>query len=256
MLKFQVCGAVHFKELYLCHHVPLYSSLAIQMLSNLLAHLPAGPEVISGSRQPERVRWLDFTANNTRLSAVDYKDTAAFDRYIQTELLDDGSKIGVGGYDEHRVLYARSTHFGTAHEEPRCIHLGIDLWVPAGTPVIAPLPGVLHSFADNDHFGDYGPTLILQHTIEGHTFYTLYGHLSRSSLLNLSIGQPFEAGQPIATVGPWPENGHWPPHLHFQLMESLGEATGDYPGVCTLSDRAAYLANCPDPNLLLRIPKE
>ncbi len=33
----------------------------------------------------------------------------------------------------------------------------------------------------------------------------------------------------------------------------MGGYLGDYPGVASLADREAYLANCPDPNLILRI---
>jgi len=56
------------------------------------------------------------------------------------------------------------------------------LFAPAGTPVFAPLGGVVHAFADNSAPLDYGPVIILRHDVNGVTFYTLYGHLSRASL--------------------------------------------------------------------------
>ena len=225
-------------------------------LSVLLQNYPYFYEPIEGCRQKHRIKWLDFTAANEAWLAVDLTDTQAFDRYLQAYYLDHGKYIGVGGYNEHRSIYARSTHFGTAESEARCIHLGVDLWGPAGTPVRLPLEGRVHSLADNDHFGDYGPTIIIEHEYSGRSFYTLYGHLSRSSLTDLEIGQTLRAGEGFAVVGPWPENGHWPPHLHFQLIEEIGRSQGDYPGVCRVSERAAYLANCPDPDLILRLPVE
>jgi murein DD-endopeptidase MepM/ murein hydrolase activator NlpD len=65
--------------------------------------------------------------------------------------------------------------------EERNIHIGLDLWIKAGTPILAALEGTLHSFNFNAGFGDYGPTIILEHKVENQTF-ILYGHLSLDSL--------------------------------------------------------------------------
>jgi murein DD-endopeptidase MepM/ murein hydrolase activator NlpD len=119
------------------------------------------------------------------------------------------------------------------------------------TPVVAPLNGIIHSFAFNNHFGDYGATIILTHNIEGNTFHSLYGHLSLNSLKNLQEGQLIKQGEVFAEFGMQFENGHWPPHLHLQLIIDTQGMRGDYPGVCKFSERAIYFANCPDPALLL-----
>ena len=63
-----------------------------------------------------------------------------------------------------------------------------------------------------------------------------------------------EAGEKLAEIGPYPENGDWPPHLHFQLMTDMLGFEGDFPGVCAVYDRAKFLALCPNPNRLLKIP--
>ncbi|HEV7348285.1 peptidoglycan DD-metalloendopeptidase family protein [Telluribacter sp.] len=199
-------------------------------------------------------RWLDFTATNPDLPALDLTDTAVFNDYVFGKLLDNGRYAGVGGYDEHRVIYSRSAHFGSPGQEPRSIHLGIDIWAGAGTPVSAPLAGRVHSFAFNDNFGDYGPTIILEHELETIRFYTLYGHLTLASLDGLYEGKAVAAGEAFTAIGPYPENGHWPPHLHFQVMADIGTYRGDYPGVCSVRERDKYLALCPDPNLILRVP--
>lgn len=198
-------------------------------------------------------RKLDFTAANVDLPTLDLADTDAFTEYVFGKMLEDNCFVGVGGYNEHRVIYRRSAHFGDYAEEGRCIHLGVDIWTDALTPVSAPLPGVVHSVAFNDSFGDYGPTIILRHTLDEYTFHTLYGHLTLASLDNIELGQTIAAGKTFAAIGDYPENGHWPPHLHFQLITYLGEIKGDYPGVAAIADRSGYLANCPDPNLILRI---
>ncbi len=202
---------------------------------------------------------LDFSATNPdlapdRQSSLDLTNTAAFSDYVFGKLRTAGARVGVGGYNEHRVIYRRSPHFQQITQSPREIHLGIDLWADAGTPVFAPLAGVVHSFQDNANFGDYGPTIILEHTYEGKPLYSLYGHLTRSSLDGLYEGKPVQAGDKLAEIGPYPENGDWPPHLHVQLMTDMLGRRGDFPGVCSLNDRAYYLSICPDPNTLLHIP--
>lgn len=196
---------------------------------------------------------LDFTASNPDLASIDLTNTSVFTDYVFGKLQRNGVEVGVGGYNEHRVIYRRSPHFNQT-EESRCIHLGIDLWAKAGTPVFAPLDGVVHSFQDNNHFGDYGPTIILKHMWEEKPLFSLYGHLSRTSLGGLRVGMPVKTGQKIAEIGPYPENGDWPPHLHFQLMTDMLGHTGDFPGVCSLTDRERFLAICPNPNQLLQIP--
>ena len=201
---------------------------------------------------------LDFSDSNPDLASLDLTNTAVFSSYVFGQLQEAGAKVGVGGYNEHRVIYRRSAHF-QQEQAPREIHLGIDLWAEAGTPVFAPLDGVVHSFHDNANFGDYGPTIILEHDHndgpqpEG-KLYSLYGHLNRSSLDGLHKGKSVKVGEKLAEIGPYPENGDWPPHLHFQLMTDMLGLEGDFPGVCSLTDRAKFLAICPDPNTLLNIP--
>jgi murein DD-endopeptidase MepM/ murein hydrolase activator NlpD len=197
---------------------------------------------------------LDFSATNPELVSLDLTDTAVFTKYVFGKLKAAGTKVGIGGYNEHRVIYRRSPHFN-ATEEPREIHLGIDFWAEAGTPVFAPMDGIVHSFQDNANFGDYGPTIILEHPSSkaGKPRYSLYGHLTRQSLEGLYEGKVFKAGEKLAAIGPYPENGDWPPHLHFQLMTDMLGLKGDFPGVCSLTDRTGFLGICPNPNTLLGI---
>jgi peptidoglycan LD-endopeptidase LytH len=155
-----------------------------------------------------------------------------------------------GGYAEDRSVYTQEL-FAPAGEEPRTIHLGLDVFAPAGTEVFAPLAGRVHSSRINDKPGDYGPTIILEHTMDRGVFYTLYGHLSRDSLKGLKPGAAFMPGEAIATLGTRNENGGWPPHLHFQVILDLKGMRGDYPGVCKRSERDHWLAICPDPRPLL-----
>ena len=208
-------------------------------------------KVVDFNPATERLFPFDFTTSNTELSADDIADTAKFSAWVSKKLKDTHSKYGVGGYMEHRTLYARSELFNTG-DEPRRLHLGVDIWADAGTPVYAPLAGHIHSFRDNNNHGDYGPTIILQHHLNNLTLYSLYGHLSRNDLEGLSVGDKIGKEKRLGSFGSEEENGHWPPHLHFQLMFDMEGCVGDYPGVGKFSEKEKHLKNIPDPNLILQ----
>ena len=140
-----------------------------------------------------------------------------------------------------------------AGAEPRRLHLGIDIWGKPHTKVMAPMDALVHSFAFNNAFGDYGATIILTHNLQGETFYTLYGHLSLNSIKNIQEGDRIKKGDVFAEFGIPFENGQWPPHLHFQVIMNMEGKKGDYPGVCKFSERERYLSNCPDPDLILQM---
>ena len=161
-----------------------------------------------------------------------------------------GQPLRAGGYGEDRAIYTQSL-FAPAGEEPRTVHLGLDIFAAAGADVSSPIAGRVHSTRDNVNPGDYGPTLILEHDAGGNAFHTLYGHLSRASLVGLSPGRAFAAGERIAKLGRREENGGWPPHLHVQIILDIGNHQGDYPGVCRRSAQDRWLAVCPDPRPLL-----
>jgi len=200
-----------------------------------------------------RLEVFDFTAANTELTHLDINDVAGFTEYLFERIAASEIPVGIGRYNEDRVLYRHSPLFdGTA--ERRSIHLGIDLFVVEGTEIMAPLPALVHSLADNAGLGDYGPTVILKHELDGLTFFTLYGHLSRDTLPSLKLNQRLAAGETLGAVGDVNENGGWPPHLHFQIICEEPPQGGDFPGVAAPSERERYVELCPDPNLILGIP--
>ncbi|MEL7427563.1 MAG: aminotransferase class III-fold pyridoxal phosphate-dependent enzyme [Bacteroidota bacterium] len=190
---------------------------------------------------------LDLGNNNRFL------EIGPFCRAID-EILDNASAdFGVGGYGEVRPFYTTDAYqiMGNEGAQWRTVHLGLDVWGAAHTPVYAPLAGTVYSVADNAGERDYGPTVIVEHSInEELVFYTLYGHLSQDSVTHLIIGQAVTAGEIIATLGPAPENGNWPPHLHFQIILDLLDEQQDFPGVCYPSERTTWLSLCPNPALL------
>lgn len=164
---------------------------------------------------------------------------------------------GVGGYGEARTVYQSDAFAaeGEGEGERRTVHLGLDVWCPAGTAIHAPLDASVALINDNDAQLDYGPVVILRHLDgEGAAFYSLYGHLSRDTLEGLKVGQSINAGQAFATVGNEFENGNWPPHLHFQIINDLLDLGVDYPGVARPALSTAWLAFSPNPSHLAGLP--
>ena len=161
------------------------------------------------------------------------------------------NKYGLGGYLEHRRMYESHDNFATDQQDFRNIHLGIDIWAEAGTEVFAPMDGIVHSFQVNEGSGNYGPTMILAHQIQGELICSLYGHLATQDLEGLVLGQTIQQGELIGHLGNSSENGGWPPHLHFQLIRDLQGFVGDYPGVCSRRDMDFYAQNCPNPELFM-----
>ena len=196
---------------------------------------------------------IDLSATNTDQLNLDVTDTAIFEQFVEDHLAENNAEVAFGGYLEKRNLYRRSENFKNENTDERNIHIGLDLWIKAGTSVLSALDGKIHSFQNNTLHGDYGPTIILEHQIEDCTFYTLYGHLSLESLNGKQEGQLEKKGEKIAELGKPPINGDYAPHLHFQIIRDLQNKKGDYPGVCSLKDLEFYKENCPDPNLLLKI---
>ncbi len=194
---------------------------------------------------------LDLSRDNTELPRNKAMDLPALQSYIDGCLEEQTAFGAWGGYAERRDIYRRSEVFATdakkESDDYRNVHLGIDFWLPAGTAVHAPLPGVVHSFRDNAESGNYGPTIILLHEIGNIRIHSLYGHLSRRSLEGLHKGKLIRRGEAFAELGEVHENKDWPPHLHFQLIYKMQGHKGDYPGVCTEREAEAYLKNCPDP---------
>ncbi|MCE0493128.1 peptidoglycan DD-metalloendopeptidase family protein [Vibrio salinus] len=207
---------------------------------------------IFGNAHPKE-HWvpIDLSESNPNLN---------FDRTCEPDYLDnfvcshfnESCTVAIGGYREKRATYRNASHFSALPaSEVRDRHLGIDLWVAAGTPVYAPLEGVVHSFAFNDLPFDYGPTIILKHTVDDNEFYSLYGHLSLDSLEGLQEGQVIFRGQEFARIGDRTVNGGWPPHLHIQVIRDMYGLKGDFYGAASEKEQVKLFSNCPDPSFLL-----
>ena len=201
---------------------------------------------------------IDLRVGSTDVdSPLQLADHLKFEDLVTEKLRDAGVNIGIGRYNEPRLIYSGDQYLSPGNEN-RTVHLAIDLFVESGTPVLSVYDGVIHSFQDNAKPLDNGPTVVVEHKTspDGPSFYVLYSHMTRDSLDGLSVGKHVKKGEQIGKVGEYPENGGWPPHLHFQLIVDMMDEKGDLFGVAPQSKRDVWLSICPDPNLILQIPEK
>lgn len=93
-------------------------------------------------------------------------------------------------------------------------HLGVDLYNPSGTPVLASASGVVSYAMDA---GSYGKLIIINHGCNVQTYY------SHCASIDVQVGDTVKAGDYIGTVGSTGRTTG--PHLHFELR--LNGATMD-----------------------------
>jgi Ser/Thr protein kinase RdoA (MazF antagonist) len=189
---------------------------------------------------------LDLSQNSSLLGSGPGIRLAAV---IEKTMANAGAEFGFGRYAEPRAFY-NTALFDDPNgvSERRTVHLGIDVFCVADSPVFAPLDGTVELLANNNRELDYGPMIVLRHTADsGQFFFTLYGHLSLNCLSVLEHGHEIAAGQQIAAVGRPPENGNWPPHLHLQLILDLLDLGADFPGVAKASQQRLWCALSPNP---------
>jgi len=185
-------------------------------------------------------------------------DTHALNAEISDAINKSGKAIAIGGYGEERPIYTGKAFGGSSaapRVPPRTHHIGVDITVPAGTVLYAPLAGTIWTVGNAAEQFDYGGYIVLKHQIpSGEYFYSLYGHLAPSSLKDFGVGDRVDAGSRLAKIGAYEENGGWWPHLHLQLMTEQPATEGTPPGACEgilfPSARSLY----PNPAAILNLP--
>ena len=128
----------------------------------------------------------------------------------------------------------------------------------AGEPVYAIANGVIveainnqstsYGWCDNDDHG-WGPVVVIRHENKNGfnatgsivtatcdtepnptVIYSLYGHLSKTSIQNLQVGQIVHMGDQLGVVGMYGvDQNRWTTnHLHFELKDEVGYAEGTW----------------------------
>ncbi|HNP86378.1 MAG TPA: aminotransferase [Kouleothrix sp.] len=173
---------------------------------------------------------LDLSTSSPALRDGVWEEPAAMRAALTHQL---AGRAGLGRYAETRLHHSAP---GSA-AEPATLHLGADVFVPAGTPVYAPLDGTVVRAAEHE--------LLLRHApAPGLVFFTRYaGIIPAAGLTDMN------AGQALGVVAPTADSAPLPPHLHVQLGTEL--VHGALPSLGHASARAAWLALCPNPSALL-----
>lgn len=213
------------------------------------------PCILGGQWEDYATHWLDLRGQSGPFADLEnVRDTDCFDSHLRAILTDNTATVGLGGYGEQRPFYNTAAY--NAHStRRRDVHLGLDVWAEANTPLYATLPGVVHSVHDNAGERDYGPTLILRHLIEEQVFFTLYGHLHEEVFDRWTVGDLVSIGNTLALIGGRPRNGNWPPHLHFQVILDMLDYIGDFPGVAYTDEQEEWMVLCPNPKKLIGLLK-
>ncbi|MBY6066356.1 aminotransferase class III-fold pyridoxal phosphate-dependent enzyme [Leisingera aquaemixtae] len=172
---------------------------------------------------------------------------------------EDNGRVWLGYYHEPRLIYTDSAFrkgpFKSSNR--RTVHLAVDAFAPAGTPMFAPLRGEVFAAEFRSGHLDYGGVIILRHeTPDGDSFYTLYGHLDPEFLDRLKPGDTVEKGEEFCRLGDPGQNGGWAPHVHFQVALSTEGIETDWPGVGDPDEMYLWCALCPNPAALLNLPDE
>ncbi len=172
-------------------------------------------------------------------------------------LVEDRSGYHLGYYAEPRLIYTDQAFYKGPFKASsrRTVHIGVDIFVPAGTQVHAPAEATVAAVENRAHHLDYGGLIILRHeTPDGAQFFTLYGHLNPASIASLSVGQPLEKGQAFAALGEPTHNGGWAPHLHFQT--SPFNTDPNWPGAVDPDELEFWSKIYPNPAALLNLADE
>jgi hypothetical protein len=162
-------------------------------------------------------------------------------------------ELGIGPWGERRRIYTTDGFVSRlADGDRRDMHLGLDVFLDAGTPVMTPLDATVVDARVCPEPQDYGGCVLLEHA----GFRTLWGHLEPASIAHLTPGDKLAKGAAFARLGDFHENGGWIPHLHLQVVLT-GES--DVTGIIGVGEerfRDLWAELYPDPSILAGIPRE
>jgi hypothetical protein len=193
---------------------------------------------------------VDMSVDSPLFDTLDVRDQQGFQRLLE-EMMESRFSWGVASYLENRATVL--SQCPQMVEEQRFYHLGLDIIVPLGTPLHAPLAATVAASGYEAGDGNYGGHVLLKHeSPDFETFYSFYGHLNQEQLP--AAGTDFSAGEAFACIGDFHENGNWFYHTHLQVITRWGFEKGYVSkGYCAAKDLAVMDGLCPSPLSLFRI---
>lgn len=191
----------------------------------------------------------DLSHSNPLLDSMDVRDQKRYQTILEAEMHPHYS-WGFSGYLERRDSLLRSCE--QMVREQRFYHLGVDIIVPFGRPLHAPLDAVVAQSGYEPGEGNYGGFVLLKHeNPRFETFYSFYGHLAKQNLPQ--AGARKMAGEAFASIGDFHENGNWYHHTHLQIITETGLQEGYLSkGYCATGDLARINDLCPCPMVLFK----
>lgn len=204
--------------------------------------------VFSGLTGPPLV--VDMSYKNPVLSSMDVRDQRSYQDMLEKEMYPD-YQWGVAAYLERRDTLLRDCP--QMVEEQRFYHLGMDVIVPLGAKLRAPLAAVVQETGYEAGDGNYGGYVLLRHDSRKHApFFTFYGHLRRKWFP--PDGAKLNPGDVFAEIGDFHENGGWFHHTHIQVITEEGMERGFISkGYCSAETLAEINDLCPSPLPLFRV---
>lgn len=118
------------------------------------------------------------------------------------------------------------------------MHEGLDMAAPSGTPIHAVAAGEV-TYVGYGLQGRSGMIIVLQHEVDGETFWTWYVHMYPDGIF-VDVGQTVSAGEVIGEVGSYGNSTG--PHLHLEVHVD-DEATTVDPAVWLETHEAAPLTD-------------
>ena len=187
----------------------------------------------------------DLSPESRLLAGRDARDQKGFQAVLEAEMARGGHRWGLAPYLERRDTLLADCPQMVA--ERRFIHLGLDVIVPLGSALHAPLDAVVETAGYEAGEGNYGGYVLLKHARRRfEPFFSFYGHLGRDQLPE--VGKSIPAGEAFAAIGDFHENGNWFHHTHLQVITPEGLAAGYMTkGYCAEKDLARMNALCPSP---------
>jgi hypothetical protein len=208
------------------------------LYNQTLRHLPVFPGLQGDPF------FADLSRTSTLLKGIDARDQQLFQSVLEAKM-GRRHQWGLCPYLERRDTLLADCPQMVA--EKRFFHLGLDVIVPVGTVLHAPLDAVVAQSGFESGEGNYGGYVLLEHTHpEFETFFSFYGHLCKDRLPG--TGRSLKAGEAFAAIGDFHENGNWFYHTHIQVITGQGLERGFVSkGYCSQEDLPPIQDLCPSP---------
>ncbi|MBU0458966.1 peptidoglycan DD-metalloendopeptidase family protein [Patescibacteria group bacterium] len=192
---------------------------------------------------------FDFSSQNPTTLEFDTRNFDQFQKIVFDELEASGHQWGIGKYLEERSSVLRN--YPQMIEEGRIYHAGLDVIVPEGLRLHAPIEGRVFHIGKEIEVGSYGGYVVLEHQTNSKPFYSLYGHLNSNHIIK--EGDNIEAGQLIGKTGAYSDSGSWFTHTHLQIITQKAYEDGRmFKGYVTSDDLRTIEMLFPSPYSMFR----